>query len=230
MTDNQLRSAINSVKRHQRSYYDQLRHPFGIWPYKNNASPHKKETNREIVNRGLARIQPKTEADAEDMIGGQGKGRGRIQFPNGDLYEGDLRNGRMHGQGILQGQTFKYEGRFENGMKHGSKGTEDAKQYHYTGDWLFNKMHGNGVLQDQNGRYEGNFEQGFKKGEGLLTYKDDGRMFRGQFVNNMPQSGEMILADGTRLDGDWLSGVNLSGRGTITFPNGDTYHGEWFQL
>lgn len=55
-------------------------------------------------------------------------------------------------------------------------------------------------------------------------------MFRGQFVNNMPQSGEMVLADGTRLDGDWLSGVNLSGRGTVTFPNGDTYQGEWFQL
>lgn len=50
------------------------------------------------------------------------KGQGRIQFPNGDVYDGHLKDGKMQGYGTLVGIGFKYQGPFQNGMKHGPDG------------------------------------------------------------------------------------------------------------
>jgi len=52
-------------------------------------------------------------------------------------------------------------------------------------------------------------------------------LFRGQFANNTFLKGELTLPDGTRFDGHWKQDNKFSGAGTIAYPNGDFYQGEW---
>jgi 1-phosphatidylinositol-4-phosphate 5-kinase len=40
----------------------------------------------------------------------------------------------------------------------------------------------------------------------------------------------LTLDDGTRLEGEWRSDSKFSGSGTIYYPNGDHYAGEWNNL
>jgi hypothetical protein len=47
-------------------------------------------------------------------------GKGRVVFTNGDLYEGDFCENKMHGKGVFFG--------FDD--------------YHYTGEWANNKQAG----------------------------------------------------------------------------------------
>lgn len=90
-------------------------------------------------------------------------------------------------------------------------------------------MQGEGVFTDDTGRYEGNFQGGYKNGYGELFY-NDGKIFRGNFEMNSPVKGELTLDDGTRIDGNWRSDSKFSGDGTISYPNGDFYHGDWTNM
>ena len=46
-------------------------------------------------------------------------GKGTIKFANGDVYEGDFKNGLMEGQGVLRTVAGdEYMGQFKNGLKH----------------------------------------------------------------------------------------------------------------
>ena len=56
-------------------------------------------------------------------------GRGVATYPNGDIYDGDFKEGHRTGKG-----TYTYS----------SKGTEEAKDT-YVGDWVKNKKHGIGI-------------------------------------------------------------------------------------
>jgi len=152
---------------------------------------------------------------------------GRLQFPNGDCYEGDLRNGKMQGNGVLYNTHQRYEGRFQNGMRHG-QGTLETLHSKFVGSWNYNKMQGSGTLVDSVGWYEGSFAAGFREGEGTQRYRD-GRVYRGTFKNNLLVKGELQLPDSTRLEGEWKNDTLFSGVGTIVYPNGDTYQGEWRQ-
>ena len=47
---------------------------------------------------------------------------------------------------------------------------------------------------------------------------------------NSPISGELTLENGTRLEGEWRSDSKFSGSGSICYPNGDFYTGNWLNL
>ena len=47
---------------------------------------------------------------------------------------------------------------------------------------------------------------------------------------NSPIQGELTLEDGTRFDGEWRSDSKFSGSGSISYPNGDFYTGDWSNL
>lgn len=118
-------------------------------------------------------------------------------------YEGQLKNGIPHGQGIYyyeKGNKY-YEGQFENGNSHGH-GTyyheykinirtheklEEQGYKYYEGDVVNGKKHGFGKLYDKfNGRltYEGEFENGKVHGKGK-EYNINGKVYSGQYVNNL---------------------------------------------
>ena len=72
-----------------------------------------------------------------------------FMFYKGATYEGELKNGKMHGQGVLS----------------------DPKGRKYVGGFKKGKMHGNGVLSDPDGRkLEAIFENGEPKKNIIFTY------------------------------------------------------------
>jgi hypothetical protein len=128
-----------------------------------------------------------------------------VSFPNGDRYEGEFRNGLMHGWGVYTSTLGdRYEGRFENDIRNGP-----------------------GILTTTSGeRYTGPFVNGIREGLGSLT-QSDGSRYVGDFRNDMINGrGVMFYPDGSKYAGDFMNG-RKHGQGVIRFPNGDVYEGEF---
>jgi hypothetical protein len=61
-------------------------------------------------------------------------GNGTLNFKNGDVYEGEFKNSKPHGQGKM---TFN---------------NKDGRIY--TGEWMKGKFHGKGVCTWPDGRWD----------------------------------------------------------------------------
>lgn len=151
-------------------------------------------------------------------------GSGRLDWSNGDYYEGSFKNGLRHGFGILveQKNTRKYEGSWVLSQKEG-KGTETfANGDIYTGEFSRDKFNGHGVLTTKGGFYKGNFKDGLKDGIGIMMFKSncryEGHWNRGRFDGR----GLYIWSDGRRYEGQWNNGVR-TGLGIFTQVNGEKY-------
>jgi hypothetical protein len=46
-------------------------------------------------------------------------GRGRVIYPNGDYYEGDIVNSKANGRGKCVEGDMTYEGEFKDNLQHG---------------------------------------------------------------------------------------------------------------
>ena len=74
---------------------------------------------------------------------------GKHTGPDGDVYEGQWRDGKLHGQGKL---------------------TSLSGEVVYEGEWRDGKFHGQGKMKWSNGRvYEGEFQDGKRHGQGKMT-------------------------------------------------------------
>jgi hypothetical protein len=79
-------------------------------------------------------------------------GYGKMTYANGDVYEGQWKNGLKQGSGVMD---------FSNGDK-------------YEGQWKNGKMHGKGVMKFSYGqKYEGEWKEGLMDGLGEFTYNYD---------------------------------------------------------
>ena len=148
-----------------------------------------------------------------------------LTTPDGGIYEGEVKNGLMHGDGRIDwpGGTY-YVGSFLNGLKHG-EGTElllDGRIYrgqYRNGQW------DDGVLHFPNGQtYNGEFERQRFDGKGKLTFGNR-TVYEGDFqAGKMDGEGQMTTADGTVYEGTF-SGDRLM-QGTLTSRDGSAYEGE----
>ena len=127
---------------------------------------------------------------------------GKIEYPNGDVYEGELKDNLPHGKGKIiktipkLNRTFEYTGDFKNGLKEGlgksiiltgpSKGSTNE------GEWKNDKQNGKGkfffVTPDgkQHWYGEGFFVDGYLEGQctfKIIDLKDE--------MNNTDYVGEM---------------------------------------
>jgi hypothetical protein len=161
----------------------------------------------------------------------------KISFIGGE-YEGELRDGKPHGEGILifsNGHTIAGEWK-EGNMVYGTETYMDGTQYigefgssqvrgkGRTGDFVH---HGKGTFNyASGGKYVGSFKYGKKHFEGTMTWANGAK-----YVGNWNQGKKHW--DGTMTDS--LGNVYVGefdedkrhGQGTITFTNGDKYVGEW---
>lgn len=138
-------------------------------------------------------------------------GFGKITFPDGGIYEGEISNGLRHGQGTQVGKS-------------GNK---------YVGNWIFDHRTGQGFMTWPNGnKYEGNWQEDLPNGQGIYTYSDGGK-YTGDFKNGSRSGyGTMTWANGDTYQGAWeYDGLN--GEGTFLwnsgYANGDKYVGEYKQ-
>lgn len=147
-------------------------------------------------------------ADGSTYIGqlnerGELDGNGRMQWKNGDVYEGNFRAGLFQGHGRLSMSA--------SGI--------------YTGNFVAGLMDGQGELIYADGsRYRGEFKQNQFNGKGTLRYLD-GSFYRGDFVNGRPHGkGQWFFADQSTYSGDVVNGV-ITGKGELNRA-GNKYIGE----
>lgn len=147
-------------------------------------------------------------ADGSTYVGnlntqGELEGNGRMQWKNGDSYEGNFSAGLFQGQGRLSMSSGIYSGNFVAGA-----------------------MEGTGELVYTDGsRYQGEFKKNQFNGKGKLTYPD-GSSYAGDFLNGRPNGkGQWIFADQSTYTGDVVNGA-ITGKGELTRA-GNKYLGEF---
>jgi hypothetical protein len=202
----------------------------------------------DVLLDGQARLKGLFSLDA----GGRTySGKGRIEWPNGDVYEGDVAQGLRHGRGEFtwpSGQTYQgdwlqdqptgqgsmrfangnlYEGQIENGLPQGQGAMVYATGDIFKGRFAAGLPDGEGTYTWTNGqRCACQWVKGEATGRGQLRFAN-GNAYTGPLKHGLPQGeGEMQFASGDRYSGQFVEG-NLDGKGTYTWQNGDSYVGQW---
>jgi hypothetical protein len=131
-------------------------------------------------------------------------GTGRVEWKNGDSYEGPLLRSQRQGVGEI---------RWASGQR-------------YKGDWVADRATGRGVMSFANGNhYEGSLVDGQPEGEGRLTYAS-GDVYSGQIRQGVPHGkGSYVWMSGQRYEGDWVHD-KPQGVGRMRFANGNQYEGQ----
>jgi hypothetical protein len=125
-------------------------------------------------------------------------GEGRIQWPNGDVYEGGLRAGKRHGTGEIV---------WASGQR-------------YRGDWVDDRATGRGILKFPSGNeWEGEVQDGHPHGTGRMRYAS-GDVYTGQVRQGVPEGqGVHVSANGDRHEGLWAAG-RANGKGVKVLAQG----------
>ena len=136
-------------------------------------------------------------------------GKGVYEWNDGRRYEGDVVNGKRQGHGeIAYPDGSHFEGEFfnDNREKHGVKTLPDGK------------------------RFEGEFEND-KAVQGILTSPDGWRIeydhIEYVFDNGRTSKGRRFFLDGRVYEGDLDVNSQPSGKGVLTWPNGERFEGMW---
>ncbi len=138
--------------------------------------------------------------EADDTV----TGTGRVEWKNGDVYEGPLQHSQRHGVGEI---------RWASGQR-------------YKGEWVNDHATGRGLMVFANGnQFEGTLVDGQPEGEGKLIYAS-GDVYAGQIRQGLPHGrGSYAWTSGQRYEGDWVND-KPQGRGRMRFANGNQYEGE----
>jgi len=155
----------------------------------------------------------------------------RIEYENGDLYEGDIDSLSseiiFHGNGTYkQASGHVRKGVWKNNKFTGSGAFLDENNNLYIGEICNNKRHGQGKLTDHTGHIaEGKWINDLFNGHGTLVSPE--YTCTGNFINSRLKEGKVIqTSTGLVREGQWDNGVLLSGTGGHKNYQG-TYHGQW---
>jgi uncharacterized protein (TIGR02145 family) len=152
-------------------------------------------------------------------------GFGRYNYPNGDKYDGEFKDGKCQGQGkITWTDGSFYDGSFILNKTWGYGKYVWANGNVYEGNHLNNLKHGYGKLKYFSGELrEGNWVAGQFTGKGKKT-SSTGEITEGYFVN-----GELFNSYSPNLENSSLciSGNCINGNGTYKWPDGSKYIGEF---
>ena len=149
---------------------------------------------------------------------------------NDTEYSGDVVNGKMHGEGMLTGEAGTYVGEFKNGVADG-KGIYYFKfGAKYEGEWLNNVRHGFGTLTLPGGypRYQVELRNDEVCGNGKML-RSDGGLVEGIFDGNFNGIGTITYPDGNVYKGQFRHGER-NGMGVLTTPENERFTGEFHGL
>lgn len=109
----------------------------------------------------------------------------RIEFDNGDVYEGEMVNGLRHGKGkYTWANGDVYEGEYKDGKYHGQGKYTSSKGWVYEGQFTDGQITGKGKITYATGAvYEGELLKGNKNGFGRITYTD-GLYYEGEWKDD----------------------------------------------
>lgn len=136
-----------------------------------------------------------------------GHGSGRVELPDGAVYEGKWKDGRQEREG-----TYRFP-------------PSDGRTY--SGQWQAGRMHGRGTFTfGELNFYAGDFEDSVVEGCGFRAYPDGSRYTGGWRRGKKEGEGELTYANGDRFKGGWLADKR-HGAGTYTYADGSSYPGQW---
>ena len=109
-------------------------------------------------------------------VASENNGSQKLTWPDGSLYEGDVKHGTMHGEGVyLWPNGDSYAGDWREGKRHGKGVFEFNGRFKYTGEFNNDEIQGFGKI-NINGMtaYEGNFFKGQQHGPGTAYSVEHG--------------------------------------------------------
>jgi hypothetical protein len=187
---------------------------------------------RDCVPRGQGRINypnGNTYEGANEALAPSGAGA--MSFADGSRYEGEWRDGVPYGRGTLHFADAAgfYVGEWQRGRQHGAGEmswtlTGDS----YAGEWRSSAMHGSGLYLYADGSfYEGEWDSSRWHGRGTHRCAD-GAIYEGQFERNCRHgAGNMRYSNGDVYEGRWVDGQR-DGDGTLVMANQrGSYEGQW---
>ncbi len=118
------------------------------------------------------------------------KAIGRVKYPSGDTYKGEICGLELHGMGIMTYASGSvYSGNWKNGSRHGKGIMIYANGKAYRGEWRGDAWHGKGVLW-VNGSIFSAFWQSCNNSSNVTFFENMERVRYGQLVD-----GEFIEGD-----------------------------------
>jgi len=114
-------------------------------------------------------------------------GIGRIQYRNGDRYEGGFFRNLKSGRGMYYyANGDQYCGEYKYGRKEGIGFYMYFSGESFEGHYRNDVRHGRGIYRYNNGdQYEGDYCQGKKSGKGIYRFSD-GMVYEGEVQNGKP--------------------------------------------
>ena len=152
---------------------------------------------------------------------------GRVFLPNGDIYEGEIKDSQFNGKGKLKSNNDYYEGDFVDGEKTGNGKITFNDGTIYEGNLNKGEFKGNGHMTWKNGYdYSGEFNGPLLNGKGKLTCPE-GDVYEGDFENNLFHGkGKYFFSENKdEYEGEFQYGVK-KGKG-IYISDKYTYDGYW---
>ena len=213
------------------SKYDKIPHTYGAEPIQfNNGNIYKGNWNNDLKMDGPGIYYLK-----EDKILAQGNwDNGECKFarvfqPNGDIYEGELKDSKFNGKGkLISANEEVYEGDFVDGEKTGYGKITFPDQAVYEGYLEKGELKGKGKMTWINGyEYTGEFDRSALNGKGKLL-KNNGDVYEGDFLNNLFHGNGKYTFNrsGNEYDGEFQYGMK-KGKGTFTAKDEYIYTGNW---
>jgi hypothetical protein len=137
-------------------------------------------------------------------------GGGLFSDAAGNVYEGEIQDGKAHGFGYEKIGEEEYAGEFDSGLRHGI-GLSVGPSTAYLGEFDKHAASGSGTLEDaEGGRYHGQFKN--NKPHGFGTYvTQDGAVYQGQFVDGKAD-GQMLVKsspDAKAIVETWKNGQKV---------------------
>ena len=140
-------------------------------------------------------------------------GMGHIQYVDGSVYDGEFQRGNPNGRGTFRWPNgVVYEGEVKDGRFWGTGHIQYTDGSVYDGEFQSGNPHGRGTFRWPNGAvYEGEVQKGFCCGNGQTRYPD-GAIYEGEFQNGVPHGkGSYRWPNGAVQKGIWTGGQFTQG-------------------
>lgn len=165
-----------------------------------------------------------------DEANGQGKLVRWFQGGEQDVFEGEFRNGSVHGFANYSGPDGTvYRGQFVDGLRQGN-GELSVRGTSYTGEFFQGARHGVGRYRSAKASYSGHYHGDQRHGAGLLReWEKDGkeRVYEGEFVASMRQGQGKLKNAECSFSGTWHHNVRHGAGRQTWHDSGNSYEGQW---
>ena len=157
-------------------------------------------------------------------------GTAKVVSKNGDIFEGEIKDGKPFRGKLLHPDGDKFGDKFEGEFKNGKPFR--GKLVHYKGNIIFEGEFKDG--EPWSGTVKGKHPDGgisegeLKDGQPFRgTFVDPtGETFEGEFKDGQFFRGKLIFPTGETFEGEFKHEQPWSGTGKATLPDGDKFEGE----